>query len=349
MEIALAFLLLFVAASWLLKRKFGAPKPGRVEPRLDDNRALVPKPELGQGPAAITGPPKGDFRFIALDVETANGWNGSICQIGLACVRHDGEIEAFGTLVDPGCPFESFNTRLHGIDAAAVKGMPTFSAVLEDLAPLLSRHTIVQHSNFDRGAIGAACREVGAPAPDWSWVDSVKIARLAWPELTGNGGHGLANLKSHLSLQFRHHDAVEDARAAALVVLGAEAHTGTPFHALLAPSRRPSARRAKPVVAAGDEGAPLAGHIAVFTGALTISREHAARLAALGGITVAANVTLKTTLLIVGDQDIRAGDAKSSKHRKAEEYAARGGPIRIIGETEFFHLLDAAARPEPYA
>jgi hypothetical protein len=33
------------------------------------------------------------------------------------------------------------------------------------------------------------------------------------------GGHGLANLKEHLGLEFCHHDAGEDVRASASVVL----------------------------------------------------------------------------------------------------------------------------------
>ena len=45
------------------------------------------------------------------------------------------------------------------------------------------------------------------------WSDSVAIARKAWPDLRGNGGHGLGNLKKVLGLNFRHHDAGEDARA----------------------------------------------------------------------------------------------------------------------------------------
>lgn len=40
--------------------------------------------------------------------------------------------------------------------------------------------------------------------------------------MRGNGGHGLASLKQHLGLVFEHHDAGEDARAAAEVVLRAE-------------------------------------------------------------------------------------------------------------------------------
>lgn len=58
--------------------------------------------------------------------------------------------------------------------------------------------------------------------PAWHWQDSVTVARKAWPELKGNGGHGLASLKGHLGLSFDHHDAGEDARAAAEVVLHAE-------------------------------------------------------------------------------------------------------------------------------
>ena len=55
------------------------------------------------------------------------------------------------------------------------------------------------------------------------------IARTAWPMLKGNGGHGLANLKQHLGLEFQHHDAGEDARAAALVVLRAEVELNKTF------------------------------------------------------------------------------------------------------------------------
>ena len=53
-------------------------------------------------------------------------------------------------------------------------------------------------------------------------MNSVTIARKAWPEWLGNGGHGLGHLKKALSLNFTHHDAGEDARAAAQVVLLAE-------------------------------------------------------------------------------------------------------------------------------
>lgn len=183
-------------------------------------------------------PPEGDFRFIALDVETACGTAGSICQIGLACVLPDNGIRTFSMLVNPGTRFDPFNIRLHGIGPAHVVDAPPFPEALALLLPLLRAHPLIQHSNFDRLAIHAACRVHGIEPPPLRWSDSVAIARRAWPELKGNGGHGLGNLKRVLRLDFHHHDAGEDARAAAQVVLHAETHLALPFEQLIAPRAR---------------------------------------------------------------------------------------------------------------
>ncbi len=164
---------------------------------------------------------KGPFRFFALDVETANNDRGSICQIGLACVRPDNSIETWVTYVDPQVDRWVF-TYLHGISARTVQGAPTFAEVLPVLRDALNGATVYQHSGFDRSAFAAACGNCGTAVPLWDWRDSVHVARAAWPELRGNGGHGLASLKQHLGLMFEHHDAGEDARAAAEVVLRAE-------------------------------------------------------------------------------------------------------------------------------
>lgn len=184
----------------------------------------------GMAPASGSAPlrqtrvapfPRGPFRFFALDVETANNDRGSICQIGVACVRLDNSIETWRTYVDPQVDRWMF-TYLHGISARTVHGAPTFAEVLPILCDALKGVTVYQHSSFDRSAVAAACAKCGSPAPQWDWHDSVHVARAAWPELRGNGGHGLASLKHHLGLAFEHHDAGEDARAAAEVVLLAE-------------------------------------------------------------------------------------------------------------------------------
>lgn len=170
--------------------------------------------------------PIGPFRFFALDVETANHDRASICQIGVACVRSDNTIATWVTYVDPKVDHWAFS-YLHKIDARTVRGAPVFSDVLPVLRNAIQDGIVYQHSNFDRGAMAAACQKNALPEPEWDWHDSVQVARRAWPALRGNGGHGLASLKVHLGLSFDHHDAGEDARAAAEVVLHAEAgHSG---------------------------------------------------------------------------------------------------------------------------
>ncbi|WP_420005321.1 exonuclease domain-containing protein [Arenibacterium sp. LLYu02] len=180
----------------------------------------APKPAATRQ-TRVTPFPVGPFRFFALDVETANNDRGSICQIGIACVRPDNSIETWVTYVDPQVERWVF-TNLHGISARTVQGAPTFAEVLPVLLDALNGKTVYQHSGFDRSAVAVACGTCGLPVPPWDWRDSVQVARAAWPELRGNGGHGLASLKQHLGLVFEHHDAGEDARAAAEVVLRAE-------------------------------------------------------------------------------------------------------------------------------
>lgn len=169
------------------------------------------------------------YRFVALDVETANSNRSSICQLGLAMVDHAGIIETASFLIDPEVEFAAFNVQLHGIGPETVGGHPAFTRVLDALRSFLERHPLVQHSHFDEKAMAAACQRYDLPALAATWHDSVRIARRAWPELKGNGGHGLGNLKKVLDLEFAHHDAGEDARAAAQVVLLAEATKGHSF------------------------------------------------------------------------------------------------------------------------
>ena len=182
--------------------------------------APLPKPAVLRQ-VSIPSFPEGPFRFFALDVETANNSRGSICQIGVACVRPDNSIETWTTYVDPQVDRWVF-TYLHGISARTVQGAPTFAEVLPVLQDALKGAAVYQHSSFDRTAVVAACGACGLPIPQWEWRDSVHVARAAWPELRGNCGHGLASLKRHLGLVFDHHDAGEDARACAEVVLRAE-------------------------------------------------------------------------------------------------------------------------------
>ncbi|WP_437952945.1 exonuclease domain-containing protein [Sorangium sp. So ce296] len=278
--------------------------------------------------------------FVVIDVETANPDLSSICQVGIASFR-DGKLhESWGSLVNPEDFFHAINVSIHGIDESSVCSAPKWTSVYETLRPWLAQRLVVSHTAFDRAALLRACQKHGLAPHQCSWIDSARIARRAWPSFA-RSGYGLANVAKQLGITFRHHDAQEDARAAGEIVLRAAADTGLSverwIERVLQPINLSAPLEANP-------NGPLYGEVLVFTGTLSLPRREAAEAASAAGCEVTDSVTKRTTLLVVGDQDIRrlAGEEKSSKHRKAEELIAKGQQIRILCESDFKHLLQSA-------
>jgi DNA ligase (NAD+) len=86
------------------------------------------------------------------------------------------------------------------------------------------------------------------------------------------------------------------------------------------------------------EAGPLAGKSFVFTGALQqLKRKQAQQqVQALGG-EAPSGVTRDLTYLVLGEG---AGERKSSKQAKAEQYIQEGAAIRVISESEFLELIN---------
>ena len=59
-----------------------------------------------------------------------------------------------------------------------------------------------------------------------TWLDSAMIARRAWPRKY-RSQWGLSKIAGDLGITFKHHDAVDDARAAAEIVLHAYQQSGS--------------------------------------------------------------------------------------------------------------------------
>lgn len=283
-------------------------------------------------------------RFRAVDVETANADRSSICQIGIVDVCDGQVVDQWQTLIDPEDWFDPFNTEIHGIDANAVQGKPTFAEVHDELHDKLTGCVVVSHTAFDRTAISRAVDRYGLPQPTIRWLDSARIARRAWPDKYARSGYGLQNIASDLGIHYQPHDALEDARAAAEVVLHACAACGRNIEEWSARIERPifpTGWHPSSVRREGNPDGPLHGEVVVFTGRLGVSRRDAAKMAALGGCRVADNVTKRTTLVVVGIQtrSLLRGYDKSRKHRRAEELILEGSGLRILSERDFQDLL----------
>lgn len=284
--------------------------------------------------------------FVAVDVETANPDMESICQIGL--VRYEGgEVaDEWSQLIDPEDFFDGVNIGIHGICENDVIGMPKLPDVESRIRAFLENSITVCHTHFDRHSINKAFAKYNLAPVSTQWLDSARVARRTWADCA-HSGYGLGPLSQKLGFTFRHHDALEDAKAAGHILLSAIDESGLPLEDWLQRVNSPISAgkivsgHPVPINRSGNPEGELSGEVLVFTGALAMPRHDAADLAASVGCDVASAVTKKTTILVVGDQDIRAlaGHEKSIKHRKAEDLIQRGLPIRIIGETDFQALV----------
>lgn len=277
-----------------------------------------------------------DPDFVVIDVETACHRASSICQIGIVGFAGGREVFAYETLVNPQDAFSPFNTRLHGIGPRHVAVQPTFPRLYGTLLEHLGGRVAVAHSNFDHGALSAACKVAGLPMIRSRWLDSVKVARHAWPDLPT---HRLNALAAHLGLEHKHHDALSDARVAGWVVVRAMEKTGLDIAGYLAAPWRETPRRARPAPAAKG---PLAGErVAII--ASPRNTELPAQIAAAGG-RIMANVGRTTTMLVVaGTRPFSSGVRTTNSFLKAEALAAEGSTISILTADE---LRDRIATAE---
>ena len=175
------------------------------------------------------------------------------------------------------------------------------------------------------------------------------LARRAWYKRFGRRGYGLNVLASNLGIEFKHHDALEDARAAALIVLQACEDTGLDIEGWLkrvrqpvVPSTKESGTSQRSTVRRDAES----DEFIVFTGTLSLKRRELADMAAEAGFNVRDNVTNDTTILVVGiqDKDKLKGFDKSRKHRLAEEKISSGQELHIFSEADFLDLIDTATQ-----
>jgi DNA polymerase III subunit epsilon len=293
--------------------------------------------------------PVGKIDFVALDVETANADMASICQIGIARFQNGTVADEWKTYVDPQDYFDAINVSIHGIDESVVEGAPTFGALTNTIQDALRDTVVVTHTAFDKVALHQAGTKCQALPLTCTWLDSACVARRTWKEFS-KSGYGLLNVCEAIGYKYRPHDALEDAKAAGQIMLAAMAQSGVDLNGWLTRVRQPidpsHERIARERIARnGNPKGELYGEVLVFTGALTIPRHEAADCAAQMGCEVDECVTKRTTILVVGDQDVQrlAGHKKSRKHRRAEELISKGQAIRILRETDFHELVILSA------
>jgi DNA polymerase-3 subunit epsilon len=122
-------------------------------------------------------------------------------------------VDTFVSLVDPDDYFDAMNVSIHGIDEDAVRGAPRFGDVYTKLRPLMANRVVLSHTPFHRSVLSQCELRHSLSRPTCQWLDTAMVVRRTWGKYA-RIGYGLGNVALDLGIEFRHHDAAEDARAA---------------------------------------------------------------------------------------------------------------------------------------
>jgi DNA polymerase-3 subunit epsilon len=307
------------------------------------------------------------LNFLAIDFETANRHRSSACAIGIIEVR-DGEIvDTFYSLIDPDDYFDEYHISIHGITPDMVKGKPTFDELWNDIRPRFEGKRIVAHNaSYDMSVLRYCLDKTSRSYPSLQYFCTYFLSKKI---VTGLPSYRLDLVADHFGISFNHHDALEDARAAAIVMMRLQGigqvtdpaelsesvgyRIGELFDGGYNPfsiikksySSKSSKLKSKDISTDNtefDESHLFFDQTVVFTGTLTsmVRREAMQKVVDVGGI-CADSVNKHVNFLVIGIQDFARfkEGTKSSKLKRAEQLIFDGHDLEIIDEDEFLRML----------
>jgi len=166
------------------------------------------------------------MKYTVIDFETANSKRSSACALGIVVVEDNFIKEAFSYLIQPSdMYFASMNIGIHGIRPEDVIDEPTFDILYHKVfKKYIENQLVVAHNaSFDMSVLRACLKEYDIPFPSCDYLCTVKVAQKLWPDLPR---HALNVVSDYLGFAFSHHDAYDDARASANILIQANRQTG---------------------------------------------------------------------------------------------------------------------------
>jgi len=166
--------------------------------------------------------------YLALDFETTGLYAAihRVIEIGALRFRLGAAGEAIeearlACLVDPGVAVPDDARAIHGISSSDLEGAPSFGAVASSLLALAEGAVIVAHNaSFDLGFLDAELGRLGSSRPASRAVDTVALARRAFP---GRRSYRLGAIAAELGIDTgAAHRALDDARTCMLLFAACE-------------------------------------------------------------------------------------------------------------------------------
>ena len=304
------------------------------------------------------------YSYVALDVETANSFRGSICSIGLVKFQNGKVVDSFYSLINPEEDFDYRNINIHGITQKDILNSPIFPEIRQRIIDFIGTNIVVSHfAQFDIGALKDAYLKYNLDFDDVKFVCSYRLAKIALPGLIN---YKLKTLTKELNIKLEHHNALSDAKASGLILgylLSANSYSDideflynyhynkTGLHGQYGFNRQLKGDyKSNLIYQPTEEEKALMnpdhyfyGLYFCFTGKLErMTRKEANTMVALTGGIPEKSVTKNTNILVVGEQDWRVvgKSGLSTKMKKAQSLLENGQNIEIMTEDDFIKMLE---------
>lgn len=280
--------------------------------------------------------------YTVLDLETTGFYNMcSIIDIGALKIRNNEVVDEFQTLIN--CDYIPPEiTELTGITEADVEDAPPIEEAIQEVLEFIGNDTVVAHNaNFDINFLYDNVLQVTGNEFQNDFVDTLRIARRAYPELDN---HKLDTLAAHLKLPGRtFHRGLGDCHITHALYRDASQKIRDEKIPMYKKKKHPKKSDFVPSDAAViEENHPMFGKQFVFTGTLLhLVRKEAMQAVVDHGGKVSNTINKKSHYLVMGIQDYElfANGKESSKTIKAKQLIGTGQNLKIIDENEFMNML----------
>lgn len=155
------------------------------------------------------------MEFTAIDFETANSSRTSPCSLGIVSVK-DFNIESEKYyLINPEEEFDRLNIYIHGITSDMVIGKPNFKELWPEIEKYFEGKFVIAHcAAFDMSVLRNTLDKYSIRYPNFRYSCTNILSKKVWHDFEN---YKLDTISNYLNIKFNHHNAVEDARAAALI------------------------------------------------------------------------------------------------------------------------------------
>ncbi|GMO69185.1 MAG: hypothetical protein Ta2A_17380 [Treponemataceae bacterium] len=168
----------------------------------------------------IASEKKAGFDFVAIDFETANYDSASAVSIGLIKYVDGAEVDSLYSLIKPPVLYIRPDfTQIHGLTVADVRDAPSFDAIWGDVFAFIDGYCLIAHNaGFDMKVLKSVLEHYLIKIPALYSACSLKMARKLWkkPQVESRA---LTALAEHFGIIYDAHNALDDARTCAKIVM----------------------------------------------------------------------------------------------------------------------------------